>query len=58
MGGGLVGNLLGKALGKVVQSALGAVGEQMRQAQAQVADVLNRAQVRASFPGCFLGGDV
>lgn len=34
-----MGGLLGRAVGGMLRSAVGALGEQMRQAQEQVADV-------------------
>lgn len=43
LGGGLVGGLLGRAAGAVLRSAVKGLGEQMRQAQEQVADVQDRA---------------
>lgn len=42
-GGGLVSGLLGRAVGRMMQSALGALGEQLREAQEQAADVQQRA---------------
>lgn len=42
-GGGLVGGLLGRAVGGMLRSAVGALGEQLREAQEQVADVQERA---------------
>ncbi|EFN54338.1 hypothetical protein CHLNCDRAFT_135584 [Chlorella variabilis] len=42
-GGGLVGGLLGKAVGSMLRGAVGALGEQLREAQEQVADVQARA---------------
>lgn len=45
-GGGLVGGLLGKAVGSMLRGAVGALGEQLREAQEQVADV----QVRCRQP--------
>jgi hypothetical protein len=42
-GGGLVGGLMGRAVGSMLRSAMGALGEQLREAQEQVADVQDRA---------------
>ncbi|GAB4821872.1 hypothetical protein N2152v2_008918 [Parachlorella kessleri] len=41
--GGIFSGLLGRAVGRMLQGALGAVGEQLRQAAEQVADVQSRA---------------
>ncbi|PSC71395.1 hypothetical protein C2E20_5367 [Micractinium conductrix] len=42
-GGGLVGGLISKAVGGMLRSAVSALGEQMRQAAEQAADVQDRA---------------
>lgn len=49
-GGGLVGNLLGKAVGGMLRSAVGALGEQLREAQERAADV--QAGSRGCLPSC------
>ena len=46
-----MGGLLGRAVGGMLRSAVGALGEQMRQAQEQVADV----QVGGGLGGCEAG---
>lgn len=58
-GGGLVGSLLGKAVGGVLRSAVGALGEQLREAAERAQDVQDQAsrliesssKVRAALGG-------